>query len=57
VRSARRTVVLADHTKIGRADFVRVASIEAIDLLITDSGIERELAEEISAAGVEVQTA
>jgi DeoR family fructose operon transcriptional repressor len=57
VRSARRTVVLADHTKIGRADFVRVAPIEAVDLLVTDSGIERELADEISAAGVEVQTA
>lgn len=57
VRSARRTVVLADHTKVGRSDFVRVAPIEAVDVLITDSGIDRELIEELTAAGVEVQCA
>lgn len=57
VRSARRTVVLADHTKVGRADFVRVAPIEAVDTLITDSGLDRELVDELIAAGVEVLTA
>ncbi len=57
VRSARRVVVLADHTKVGHGDFVRVAPIEAVDTLITDSGLDRELVEEILAAGVEVLTA
>lgn len=57
VRSARRVVVLADHTKVGRGDFVRVAPIEAVDLLITDSGLDRELVDDILAAGVEVLTA
>lgn len=57
VRSARRTVVLADHTKVGRSDFVRVAPIEAVHMLVTDSGIDRELKDEITAAGVEVQCA
>jgi DeoR family fructose operon transcriptional repressor len=54
VNSARRVVVLADHTKLGRADFVRVAPISAVDTLITDSDVDRELVEEIMAAGVEV---
>lgn len=54
VRSARRVVVLADHTKIGRADFVRVAPIDAVDTLITDADVDHELVEEIMAAGVEV---
>ncbi len=57
VRSARRVVVLADHSKIGRADFVRVAPISAVDTLITDSEVDRELLEEIMAAGVEVLSA
>jgi DeoR family fructose operon transcriptional repressor len=57
VRSARRTVVLADHTKVGRSDIVRVAPIEAVDVLVTHTGIDRELVEELTAAGVEVQCA
>jgi DeoR family transcriptional regulator, fructose operon transcriptional repressor len=57
VRSARRVVVLADHTKIGRADFVRVAPIDSVDTLITDSDVDRELVEEIMTAGVEVLSA
>lgn len=57
VRSARRVVVLADHTKVGRADFVRVAPIDAVDTLITDADVDRELVEEIMAAGVEVLSA
>lgn len=57
VRSARRAVVLADHTKVGRADFVRVAPIDAVDTLITDSGLDHELRDELIAAGVEVLSA
>lgn len=57
VRSARRTVVMADHTKVGRADFVRVAPIDAVDTLITDSGLDHELKDELIVAGVEVLTA
>lgn len=51
IQSARRVVVLADHTKIGRADFAYVDRLATVDALITDSGIEPELAEEIEAAG------
>ncbi|MGW5213119.1 DeoR/GlpR family DNA-binding transcription regulator [Streptomyces sp. NPDC004051] len=40
-RSARRTVVLADHTKWNATGPARIAPLGAADLLITDSGIDR----------------
>lgn len=54
VAAARRTVVLSDHTKVGRAEFAHVAPIEEVDTLITDSGLELAFAEEIEAAGPRV---
>ena len=54
VAAARRTVVLADHTKVGRSEFAYVAPLSAVDTLVTDSGLEPELAEEIEAAGPRV---
>ena len=57
VRAARRVVVLADHTKVGRSDFAKVASLEEVDLLITDSGIDRELHAELENAGLAVLAA
>lgn len=54
VGAARRIVVLADHTKVGRSEFAHVAPLSAIDTLITDTGLETELAEEIEAAGTRV---
>ena len=57
VANARRTVVLADHSKIGRAEFAHVVPLSAIDTVITDSGVEPELVEELEAAGPRVVTA
>jgi DeoR family fructose operon transcriptional repressor len=54
VASARRTVVLADHSKFGRTDLARVAPLAAVDAVVTDSGVEPELADEIEAAGPRV---
>ncbi|WP_199425284.1 DeoR/GlpR family DNA-binding transcription regulator [Actinotalea solisilvae] len=54
VAAARRTVVLADHTKVGRSDFAQVAPLSAIDTLVTDSELEPDLADEIEAAGPRV---
>ena len=54
VAAARRTVVLTDHTKFGRADFAQVAPLSAVDTVITDSELEPELAEEIEVAGPRV---
>jgi DeoR family transcriptional regulator, fructose operon transcriptional repressor len=54
VAAAQRTVVLADHTKIGRADFAHVAPLSAVDTLVTDSDLDEELAAEVEAAGPRV---
>ncbi len=54
VASARRTVVLADHTKIGRSDFAQVAPLSAVDTLVTDAGLEPDVADEIESAGPRV---
>lgn len=51
VAAARRVVVLTDHTKFGRVDFAHVAPLSAVDTVITDTGVEPELADEVEAAG------
>lgn len=52
--SARRTVVLADHTKVGNDQFARFGSLEDVDVLITDSGLDDETAAELAALGPRV---
>lgn len=54
IRSARRTVVLADHTKFGRDEFAQVAGLTEIDVIITDSEVDADMAREIEEAGPEV---
>lgn len=54
VAAARRVVVLADHTKVGRSDFAHVAPLAAVDTVITDLDLEPDLADEIESAGPRV---
>lgn len=49
--SARRKVVLADHTKFGTDHFASFGRLEDIDVIISDTGLDDEVAEEIEAAG------
>ncbi|MBB6173108.1 DeoR family fructose operon transcriptional repressor [Nocardiopsis mwathae] len=51
IRSARRAVLLADHTKVGNDHFARFAALDDIDLFITDNGLADGLADEIQTAG------
>jgi DeoR family fructose operon transcriptional repressor len=51
VAAARRTVVLADHTKIGRVDFATIVGLDQVDMVITDAAADAELIGEIEAAG------
>ena len=52
--AARRVVVLADHTKVGNDCFARFGSLEDVDTLITDDGLDVTLAGDIQAAGPRV---
>ncbi len=54
IAAARRTVVLADHTKVGTDHFARFGDLDEVDLLISDTGLDPELARELEAAGPEV---
>jgi DeoR family transcriptional regulator, fructose operon transcriptional repressor len=54
VRSGRRVVLLADHSKVGQDHFVRFAELRDVDLLITDDGIDPRERDELVAAGLEV---
>jgi DeoR family fructose operon transcriptional repressor len=54
IDAARRTVVLADHTKFGRESFAKVAPLSDIDTVITDIELDVELAEDIENAGPRV---
>lgn len=54
VAAARRTVVLADHTKVGRTDLAIVAPLASVDTFVTDTGLDAETADEIESAGPRV---
>ncbi|WP_432574206.1 DeoR/GlpR family DNA-binding transcription regulator [Kineococcus sp. SYSU DK005] len=54
MRAARRTVVLADHSKLGRDDFAHVADLEGVDTVITDSGADPDVVADVEAAGPRV---
>ncbi|MCA0435177.1 MAG: DeoR/GlpR family DNA-binding transcription regulator [Actinobacteria bacterium] len=52
--AAAQVVVLADSSKVGAAHFAKFGSLADIDVLITDSGIDPEVLDEIRATGPEV---
>ncbi len=57
VAAARRTVVLADHSKFGREDFSVVAPLSAIDAIITDQQVDADFRTEIEGLGIDVVVA
>jgi DeoR family transcriptional regulator, fructose operon transcriptional repressor len=54
VRTARRAVLLADHTKFSQDYMARFAELSDIDVIYSDTGLDRGLAAELEAAGPEV---
>lgn len=52
-----RTVVLADHTKWQQVSLTTVLDLEAVDVLITDAGLDAAGAEELAAHVGELQIA
>jgi len=54
IAAARRVVLLADHTKIGNDYLARFGALTDLDLLITDTGLDADLAGDVEAAGVRV---
>jgi DeoR/GlpR family transcriptional regulator of sugar metabolism len=54
ISSAERTIILADATKFGRNAFGHIASLTAIDILVTDAPPPEDLAKALGEADVEI---
>ncbi len=54
---ARRVVIVADATKLGRSTFARICPLARIDVLVTDQPVSSEFSAELVAAGVELVVA
>ncbi|GIP30956.1 DeoR/GlpR family DNA-binding transcription regulator [Paenibacillus sp. J2TS4] len=50
-----RTIIVADYTKIGRANFAHIESIEKIDCLVTNHNSPKDEIEAMKEKGVEVR--
>ncbi len=57
IASAQRTVLLADHTKVGNDCFARFADVADIDTFITDAAIDSRVADDFAANGPRVTKA
>jgi DeoR family fructose operon transcriptional repressor len=54
IASARRTVLLADHTKVGNDHFARFGDVSDVDTFVTDAAIDPRVADDLAAAGPRV---
>lgn len=52
--TAQKTIVLADSTKFRRRGFSKIADLEEVDMIITDSNIPDKMAHAIEDRGVEL---
>lgn len=55
--SARRRILLADHSKFGRESLYRYADLADVDMLVTDADISDDARAAVSAAGVDLTLA
>lgn len=54
IRCAHQVIVVADSSKLGKVTFASVASLEAIDTLVTDNQAEEDFLRELEARGVQI---
>lgn len=57
IAQSERCIVAADCSKFERSTLVRVCALDKVDLLVTDATPPPALAQQLAAAGVEVQVA
>lgn len=55
IEAAQKVVVLADSSKFGRRGFSKICDLEAVDLIITDSGVQPLYLDRLRECGIEVQ--
>ena len=54
MQTAQKTIVLADSSKFGRRGFSKIADMEEIDHIITDSHVQPTIAKRIEEMGIEL---
>lgn len=54
MHSAQKTIVLADSSKFRRRGFSKIANMDEIDLIITDSNISDKISQRIEEFGIEL---
>ena len=54
IDAAQKVVVLADSSKFGRRGFSKICDLEAVDRIITDSGVQPLYLERLRERGIEV---
>ena len=54
MRAAQKVIVLADASKFGKRGFAKIGDIEDIDLIITDSGVNPSVVNQIREHGIDV---
>ncbi len=54
IKMAKKIIVVADHTKIGKTHFVHMGNIEDVDVLVTDYRAPQEKVDQIRKKGVTV---
>jgi DeoR/GlpR family transcriptional regulator of sugar metabolism len=55
IRTAEKTIVLADSSKFNRRGFSKIANMDDVDLIITDSNIPSKIAQRIEQMGIELK--
>lgn len=54
IEASLRTIILADSSKFGRRGFGKICNLDRIDVIITDSGISKAMAQSIEEMGIEL---
>jgi DeoR/GlpR family transcriptional regulator of sugar metabolism len=57
IEAASQVILVADHTKFGKAELAKVCSLDQIDHIITDSGIEESVLHTFQQIGLETTVA
>lgn len=55
IKAAQRRIVLADSSKVGTVALAKIANIQDVDLLITDTGADPDQIQSLQAEGLEVK--
>lgn len=54
IEASLRTIILADSSKFGRRGFGKICNLDRVDVIITDSGISKSMAQSIEEVGIEL---